>query len=155
MLLLKKRKFTLLTANQIAGITSDCLCLFCFSFSFPFISLLLFLSYVFFFFLNAACLSLDASSNLPSFVFRYSSVSYMERTLEDYKSFAFIAIEMNLLPQLYQRYLASSETVTLALLSENYHRSFSHGLLMSSATITRLCKKNYAIPRLLLLLGCS
>ena len=109
----------------------------------------------FFFFLNAACLSLDASSNLPSFVFRYSSLSYMERTLEDYKSFAFIAIEMNLLPQLYQRYLASSETVTLALFSENYHRSFSHGLLMSSATITRLCKKNYAIPRLLLLLGCS
>ena len=66
----------------------------------------------------------------------------MERTLEEFKSFTFIAKEMNLLPQPYQRYLASSETVTLALPSENYHRSFSHGLLMFVSDYYQALQRN-------------
>lgn len=78
----------------------------------------------------------------PLLYFDRALFSYMERTLEDFKSFAFIAKEMNLLPQLYQRYLASSETVTLALPSENYHRSFSHGLLMFVSDYYQALQRN-------------
>ena len=75
-------------------------------------------------------------------VFPYSCFFIHGKDTRRFQVFPLMAKEMNFLPQLYQRHLASSETVTLALPSENYHRSFSHGLLMFVSDYYQALQRN-------------
>ena len=56
----------------------------------------------FFFFLTLLVFPSTGPLTSPLLYFDIALFSYMDTTLEDFKSFAFTAKEMNLLPQLYQ-----------------------------------------------------